>query len=148
MEFVGAADRIRRLRRHKELAKIADDLEARIPQAQGEISADPFWVELSRAEMLAVAYSAAPHIERDKKRQAGTRKARGSRMPKLDKWFDAADLSLKNDDLFAALPDGGSDSDLYRDGDTIVEVDRTGSEHDITRAGFDKRATAARKRRK
>jgi len=95
-----------------------------------------------------------PKAQRADKLQAGQHRKRGSRMPKLDAWLRKrlANTNLRtNAELFQALPDGESDSDLYRDGDycddgKVVEIDRKGREHSIQRGAFDKRVAKARRR--
>lgn len=105
------------------------------------------------AEVMAVALcltrtALRPKAERDDARQAGTRKKRRSRMPQLDAWLDEQDLNQSNDALWQSLPrEDETDGDFYRDGDKVVEKLRSGKEHDATSEGFDKRVTAARKRR-
>ncbi|HEX7338879.1 MAG TPA: hypothetical protein VF271_02990 [Rhodanobacteraceae bacterium] len=93
-----------------------------------------------------------PVIARDARRQEGTRNKRGSRMPELDAWLDerlGCNLPVRNDVLWEMLPDERDDfqrAGVYRDGEKVVEY-RDDAEHVITRAGFNKRVTAARKRR-
>lgn len=94
----------------------------------------------------------APLVERDTKRQTGTRKPRGSKMPVLDAWLDerlANNPDISNKELWRAVPSTRDDFErmgIYRDGSKFIEY-RDDSEREITAAGFDKRVTAARKRR-
>lgn len=105
------------------------------------------------AEVMAVAFcltktALRPKAERDDARQAGTRKKRRSHMPQLDAWLDKQDLNQSNDALWQSLPrEDETDGDVYRDDDKVVEKLRSGKEHDATSEGFNKRVTAARKRR-
>jgi hypothetical protein len=92
-------------------------------------------------------YAELMYGERDRKRQAGTRGKRGSRMPTLDNWLDRAKLGKSNDELWQMLPQSEEGDDLYRDADTVTEVYTNGKQLTIKRAAFDKRVTAARNRR-
>lgn len=79
--YADAQERIEELKRHAELREVAEKLAMAIPTEEGHLNADfravipsdPFWSDLAHAEMLAVAYDAAPRVIRDRKRQAGTR---------------------------------------------------------------------------
>lgn len=88
-----------------------------------------------------------PLIDAELSRREGAAKKRGSRSPKLDAWLDGQDLTLSNDVLWDALERLHEDDDLYRDADKLIEENARGKMHEMGRAGFDKRVTAARKRR-
>lgn len=109
---------------------------------------------LNEAEARARELLVQPWIERDAKRQKGTRAPRGSKMPILDGMLDdalALDPKATNDALWHNVSADADACDfedkcVYRDHETLIE--RHGDrEHSISRAGFDKRATSARKRR-
>jgi hypothetical protein len=167
-EIYSLSGRVARLRRHPRLQSEADKLEARFDlmdlggMGWRLLSAEALsnrlieisntagmrlLARLASAEAVAVYLDASPKVIRDRSRQDGTHRLRGSRMPELDSWLDGADVTRTNAELFASLPSSDDDSDLYRDGDTVVEVQPTGNQRAVTRAGFDKRVTAARKRR-
>lgn len=122
---------------------------ARSLYAEGEVvaameAAQAAW---HASEVLHVGIELGPLARRDAKRQAGTRKPRASRRPKLDAFLDdelSQNPQATDDELWWALS-GLEFSDLYIDGDRAFE---SPSDNGITKAGFAKRATAARKRRK
>lgn len=80
--FTDAEQRIENLKRHAELREIAEKLACAMPKEEGMLDKRlravipnaPFWAELAYAEMLAVAYDAAPRVIRDNKRQSGTKR--------------------------------------------------------------------------
>lgn len=72
--FTHAASRVANLKRHPELTDTAERLARSLPDEEGKFSTDPFWHDLAYAEMLAVAYDAAPRVIRDNKRQSGTKR--------------------------------------------------------------------------
>lgn len=172
-DYRDRADRLLALRLRHVLGIDLEEIEATVARAQGVIvpeQLDPVRAQSRRAlkllkqgERLSAmeagqaawnlvlgvfnALEVQPELLRDRRRQAGTRKTRASRMPKLDAWLLAQDLSATNDQLFAALMTSDGDDDLYRDGDEVVEVNSEGREHTITREGFDKRVTQARKQK-
>ena len=92
-----------------------------------------------------------PPAKRDHTLQESKRKPRGSKMPVLDGWLDSKlcmGFAYANDQLFDALPSDMDDwekAGVYSDGDAVIEYDGD-KRHEITRAGFLKRCTAARKR--
>ncbi|WP_449428817.1 hypothetical protein [Rhodanobacter umsongensis] len=147
------AARIERLREHERFQEKADELTVWLDELGGSANATLI-AAIESAENEARNADVAPKIERDNARQVGTRQKRGNKMPKLDAWLDKQDLTLTNDKLWALLPDD-SEADVYRDGEQVCENHShtsSRSEHTVThhskRDGFDKRVTAARKRRK
>lgn len=92
-----------------------------------------------------------PLVQRDAKRQAGTRKPRKSRMPALDSWLDDEldkDPTVTPCILWKSLPtDYDSLGTLYLEDDKVREIGDYGREHAITRKGFDKRVRKAKKRK-
>ncbi|HKR77527.1 MAG TPA: hypothetical protein VJR95_12775 [Rhodanobacter sp.] len=149
------AARIERLRKHKSLQERADELDQWLNELGGHANA-VLLLAIQTAEEEALRVDVGPKVERDYARQVGTRQKRGNKMPKLDAWLDKQDLTLTCDKLWALLPDDSeSDADIYRDGEQVCENHShisSRSEHTVThhskRDGFDKRVTAARKRRK
>lgn len=142
------AARIERLRRHEQLQKKADELAVWLGELGGHANAT-LLLAIQNAEDEALRADVVPKVKRDDARQAGTRKKRRSHMPQLDSWLDEQDLNQSNDALWKSLPrEDETDGDFYRDEDKVVEKLRSGKEHDATSEGFDKRVTAARKRRK
>ncbi len=95
-------------------------------------------------------------VARDRKRQAGTRKARGRRKT-LAMWDAVRRMALetpaaKPRDLWSALPEGHGEGAeiagirIYRDGENLVQADnRTGAERAITYKTFQNLINAARK---
>ncbi len=98
--------------------------------------------EVQAAALCLTRAVLRPKAARDEKRHAGACKPRGSRRPKLDAWLDKQDLRATNSKLWAQLPTNEF-ADVYRDGEVVYEDGRTTP---LGRAGFNKRATAARKR--
>lgn len=157
--FTNAESRIEQLKRHAELYEAAEKLARELPVKEGRMSKDmraiipggPFWTDLAHAEMLAIAYDAAPRINRDDSRQAGTRKKRGSRMPKLDKAiaeYLVVHPQASVTDIWNSLPSSRDDfkrAGIYRDGDSVVEY-HDEHERPTGRAGFAKRVTAAKQK--
>lgn len=80
--FAGAGQRIKKLKRHPELSGMIEKLTRAMPKEEGRldkrlravIPSDPFWADLAHAEMLALAYDAAPRVRRDDGRQAGAKR--------------------------------------------------------------------------
>ena len=105
-------------------------------------SDDPEMREIGERHLRQVAEDAA----RIRAKEIGNSRPRRSKMPKLDAWMMAQDLSQSNDVLWDAVPLSDT-GDLYRDGDKIVEVSRSGHEHSIGRSGFNSRLATARKSR-
>jgi hypothetical protein len=125
--------------------------------AQLNAAAREYWSdEPGRAEarlmdvqrVAEFAATALPALRKQWKEREDRARPRRSRMPALDAWLDETDLTATNDALFEALPDEAMGADLYRDGAHVVEISRDGKEHSITRAGFNKRVTQARKRKR
>lgn len=102
-------------------------------------------------ERRAIHWKLAPKMHRDDRRQAGTKKQRGSRWPALDRWLDQAlkqepEQSTKELWRMLELDDPNLiDPDCYVDCDKIV---KTGTDQELTFRGFEKRVTTARRRRK
>lgn len=75
--FTDAKQRIEELKRHAELRETAEKLARAMPREEGRLDKRlravipnaPFWADLAYAEMLALAYDAAPRVIRDSKRQ-------------------------------------------------------------------------------
>ena len=104
-QFAGAVDRVEKLRKHPELASVADELMTRAPRGDtrpalnddagwAALLSDPFWHDLARAEILALAYSVAPRVERDRKRQSaairGARKGGRATALAVEEWHRRA----------------------------------------------------------
>src|SRR5438094_540052 len=124
----------------KRKAKVTFKFEREPTTVTVEIDEDDF--AHRHARMLHALH---PNLVRDEQRQAGTQKSRGgSRMPRLDAWLDeklAADGTASNQVLFDGLP-GEKGDHLYRKRDGSVWEPT----HQVSRKGFDKRVTEARKR--
>lgn len=96
---------------------------------------------------LSQALPAMSALERaEQSRREGSRKPRGSRRPKLDAWLDKQDLRATAAELFIRLPDADSDADVYRDGNTVVEVHRDRELQPLTYRSFANAVSRARKR--
>lgn len=102
------------------------------------------WMHLRRTSIVQ-QQTTLPALIRDESMQRARRKPRRSRMPKLDKLLAQMGLEKSNDVLWMSLPDPRSDSDVYCDDESVVEVSDSGKERSITRAGFDKRLAKLRK---
>lgn len=80
--FTGAQQRIEKLKRHPELSVTIEKLICAMPKEEGRldkrlraiIPSDSFWADLAHAEMIALAYDAAPRVSRDDGRQAGAKR--------------------------------------------------------------------------
>ena len=105
------------------------------------------WMHLRRMS-ITQQQAVLPALARDAARQVGTRKLRGSRKPQLDEWLRDMGLEKSNDVLWERLPSPEYSEDLYRDGDSVVEISASGRERSIGRAGFDKRLAKLRKQEK
>lgn len=71
--YSGARARVERLMRHEQMRGEAERLAAALPVKEGMVSADPFWIDLAHAEMLAMAYDAETPVNRDRRRQRGAK---------------------------------------------------------------------------
>lgn len=147
--------RIEQLRRHEVMRVVANELAARYKEG-GEKADMRLLNDLAAAEWRALYLDVAPQRTIETRRRRELKRPRHSKMPKLDEWLDKQDLKLTNDKLWALLPnDSESEADVYRDGEQVCENRShisSRSEQTIThhcgRGGFNRRVTAAIKRKK
>lgn len=142
--------RVDRLALVDEMGVIATELQARLKSTGGNAD-DRLLADIALAEHRASYLKTQAALIRDHKRQAGTRKERATKWPLLDRWLDdqlSTFPTMSANGLWRSL-DCARD-DLYLDGDRLVEQhEDTGRERGtLTFAGFQKRLTLAKNRRK